>query len=52
MGAEISGTFSVISRVSRVEVSASAGITPDRRGSKSTSSNVIPSKEIFDALVN
>ncbi len=49
IGAETSGTFSRIVRVSRVLVSASAGSTPERRGSSSTSSKVIPSPAIFPA---
>ena len=49
IGAEISGIFSRIVLVSWVETSASAGITAERRGSRSTSSNVIPSNTILAA---
>jgi hypothetical protein len=49
MGAEISGMLRLMERVRRVEVSASAGMTPLRRGRSRTSSKVMPSKRILAA---
>src|SRR5438132_383991 len=51
IGAESSGMFRRIDRVSRVDVSASEGITPLRRGNSSTSSNVMPSATILESRV-
>ena len=42
--------FRVIECVSRVRVSASAGITPLRRGNSRTSSKVMPSKAILGVI--
>ena len=51
IGAETRGMLRRMLRVRRVEVSASAGMTPERRGMSSTSSNVMPSMMILEVAV-
>ena len=48
IGAESTGMFRTIPAVRLDRVSASPGMTADRRGSNSTSSKVIPSSAIFE----
>ena len=48
IGAESTGMFRRIDRVRFVVASASLGMTPERRGISSTSSNVMPSAMILE----